>query len=487
MQPVLKTGQDTSGTPPVKAPEPMYAIRLWCSDHARLLRRIYVCFARIAPHLRPLAHLLGERRLESVLRAVERPTKRFFFDCRMCGQCVLSATGMSCPMNCPKEMRNGPCGGVRPDGTCEVKHDMRCVWVEATNGTKLIAPDHLARPTPMLPAIDQRQQGKSSWIRVVHGQKEPVFQTPTGPRSVPEAEESPLETACRSGKFVVTVELAPPDSARPDELLERAERFRGLVDAINVTDGAGGNCHMSSVAASAVLAASGFNPVFQVTCRDRNRIAVQGDILGAAALGIKNVLCLTGDDVSQGDHPQAKPVFDLDSVSLLHIVRGMVDQGRFASGRQIEHPPRMFVGATANPFVPPFADRVANLEKKIAAGARFIQTQFCFDVPMLEEFMQELRSRELHQKARIIVGVGTLPSAKALRWMAEHVPGVHVPETVLNRIAQSKNQAASAEDLCVETILAVRKVEGVAGVHVMGHRNEASLTGIVKRVREQMG
>jgi 5,10-methylenetetrahydrofolate reductase len=463
----------------------MYVVRIWCSQHAGFLRRLYVYFARIAPYLRPLAQFFGERRLETVLRVVEKPTKQFFFDCKMCGQCVLSATGMACPMNCPKEMRNGPCGGVRPDGSCEVKPDMKCVWVEATQGTKQIVPDHQAHPTPLLPAIDQRQHGQSSWIRVVHGQKEPVFQAPPGPRSVPEAEESPLEAACRSGQFVMTVELSPPDSANPDSLLQRAERFRGLVDAINVTDGAGGNCHMSSVAASAVLAASGFNPVYQITCRDRNRIAIQGDVLGAAALGVKNILCLTGDDVSQGDHPQAKPVFDLDSVSLIHIIRTMVDHGQFSSGRAIEQPPRLFIGATANPFVPPFVDRVANLEKKIQAGARFIQTQFCFDVPMFEEFMQEVRKRGLHRKAWIIVGVGTLSSARSLRWMGQHVPGVHVPETLLERITAASDQAAAASDICVETIRALRAIEGVAGVHVMGYRNEARLAGIISRVRAE--
>jgi 5,10-methylenetetrahydrofolate reductase len=318
----------------------------------------------------------------------------------------------------------------------------------------------------------------------VQGEKEPLFQVPVGPRTVAEAEQSPLEAACRSGKFVITVELAPPDSADPAALLARAERFRGLADGINVTDGAGGNCHMSSVAASAVLAAAGHHPVYQVACRDRNRIAIQGDILGAAALGVKSILCLTGDDVSQGDHPQAKPVFDLDAVSLLHVVRGMVDRGEFASGRKLEHPPRLFVGATANPFVPPFADRVANLEKKIVAGARFIQTQFCFDVPRLEQFMTEVRRRGLHQQARIIVGVGTLSNAKALRRMGTHVPGVHVPESLLARIAAAPDQKVAAREACIETIRALRQIEGVAGVHVMGHRNEDTVAEIAERIRD---
>ena len=202
-------------------------------------------------------------------------------------------------------------------------------------------------------------------------------------------------------------------------------------------------------------------------------------VLGAAALGVRNVLCLTGDDVSQGDHPEAKPVFDLDAVNLLHILRGMSERGEYASGRKLEQAPRLFLGATANPFVPPYADRVANLERKIDAGARFIQTQFCFDLGLIEDFMREVRARGLHERAAIIVGVGTLGSAKALRWMAEHVPGVHVPQAVTERIAAAADQKAEGRRVAIETIHALRRIEGVAGVHLMGHKNEAALAQII--------
>lgn len=457
----------------------MYSVRLWSVRHARGLRRLYVFFSRLAPRLAPLVRWLGSRRAEAVLHPIERAAKGFMFDCRECGQCVLSATGMACPMNCPKQMRNGPCGGVRDDGTCEVDPNMRCVWVEATEGTKRIAVDHRAHPTPLLAAIDTRNAGRSTWIRVIEGHSETPFQPPVGERVTAESRLGPFEKACRSGEFVVTVELGPPDSADPRALLDRASRFSGLVDAINITDGAGGNCHMSSVAASAILVAHDYPAVYQITCRDRNRIAIQGDILGAAALGVQNILCLTGDDVSQGDHPQAKPVFDLDAVSLLHIARGMCDKGQFASGRTLEVPPDLFIGATANPFVPPYRDRVANLEKKIVAGARFIQTQFCFDVEMFEDFMQEVRRRELQHRAKLIVGVGTLGSAKALAWMAAHVPGVHVPRTLLDRIGSAADQRSEGKRVCIETIRALSRIEGVAGVHVMGHRNEDVLAEII--------
>lgn len=457
----------------------MYTARLWSVRHARGLRVLYELFSRWAQAIAPIARLLGKERLEQLLRPLERSAKSLLFDCRMCGQCVLSATGMACPMNCAKEMRNGPCGGVRADGHCEVQPGLRCAWVEATAGAKRIAADHLAHPTPLLPAIDQRRRGASTWVQVFEGRPDPAFQAPVGLRITPEAQQGPLERACRSGRFVVTVEVAPPDSADPAALLARAAKFEGLVDAINITDGAGGNCHMSSVAASAILAAHGHTPVYQVACRDRNRIAIQGDILGAAALGVQNILCLTGDDVSQGDHPQAKPVFDLDAVSLLHVARGMCDRSEYASGRKLQGPPDLFIGATANPFVPPYVDRIANLEKKIVAGARFIQTQFCFDLALFENFMREVRRRELHRRAHIIVGVGTLSNAKALRWMARHVPGVHVPETLLARIEKAADQRAEAEACCIETIRALAGIDGVAGIHVMGHKNEEVLAEII--------
>ncbi len=457
----------------------MLALRLWSVRHARGLGRAYEVMAKFAPLLAPLARLIGMGRTEALLTPVERIVKSTLFDCRMCGQCVLSATGMSCPMNCAKEMRNGPCGGVRADGCCEVRPDLPCAWVEAGAGAKRIASDHLAHPTPLLPAIDQRRRGASSWIQVLQGQPDPAFQPPMGQRITPEPQQAALEAACNSGRFVVTVEVAPPDSPRPDALLARAGLFSGQVDAINITDGAGGNCHMSSVAASAILAAHGHVPVYQIACRDRNRIAIQGDMLGAAALGVRNILCLTGDDVSQGDHPQAKPVFDLDAVSLLHIARGMCDRGEYASGRKLQEAPDLFVGATANPFVPPYADRIANLEMKILAGARFIQTQFCFDLALFDDFMREVRQRGLHRRAHIIVGVGTLKSAKALDWMARHVPGVHIPRSLLARIEGARDQQREARRICIETIDALAQMDGVAGIHLMGHRNEGTLAEII--------
>jgi 5,10-methylenetetrahydrofolate reductase len=409
-------------------------------------------------------------RAERLLRPLERTTKQLLFDCKMCGQCVLSSTGMACPSNCGKQMRNGPCGGVRADGACEVDPTIRCVWIEATEGQKRIGGSQNKK---ILEPIDHRLWNHSSWLRVIEG----THSAPAviRPHVAGSRETFPFEQACKSGRFVVTVEVSPPDSSDPGVLIARASRFRDLADAINITDGAGANCHMSSAAAAAILAANGLTPVAQFSCRDRNRIALQGDILGAAALGVRNILCLTGDHVSQGDHPSAKAVFDLDSISLMRIIRDMRDHGVFASGRKLEVVPNLFLGATANPFVPPYRDRIVNLEKKVEAGAQFIQTQFCFDVPLLADFMRELRARELHRRCAIIVGVGTLSSAKSLRRMAEHVPGVHIPETVLQRIASAENQRREAKTVLIETLRSVSEIEGVAGVHLMGYRNDEIL------------
>src|SRR6202142_660555 len=454
----------------------MMALRHWSVRHASGLKRVYDAGARLALHLRRPLQWLGAHRMERFLRPLERATKQLLVDCKMCGQCVLSSTGMACPTNCAKQMRNGPCGGVRADGSCEVDPAMRCVWIEATDGMKRIGEP---RNKTFLEPIDHRLWNRSSWLRVIDG----THSKPTviRPNVTPARESFGFEQACQSGHFVVTVEVSPPDSSDPGVLIARASRFRDLADAINITDGPGPTCELPSAAAPAILVATGLTPVAQFSCRDRNRIALQADILGAAALGVRNVLCLTGDDVSQGDHPDAKPVFDLDSISLLRITEQMRDAGTFASGRKLDVAPNLFLGATANPFVPPFHDRIANLEKKIAAGAQFIQTQFCFDVPMLADFMRKVRERELHKRCAIIIGVGTLSSAKSLRRMIQHVPGVHIPESVLQRIAGAENQKAEAKTVLVETMRAVSEIDGVAGVHLMGYRNDDMLAEAIEQ------
>ncbi len=290
-----------------------------------------------------------------------------------------------------------------------------------------------------------------------------------------------FERVLRAGQFAVTTELDPPDSADPEDVYRRARVFDGWVDAINATDGSGANCHMSSLAVCALLTRVGYAPVMQISCRDRNRIAIQGDILGGAAMGVCNVLCLTGDGVQAGDHPQALPVFDLDCMTLLETARTLRDEHHFLSGRQISYAPRVLLGAAENPFAQPLEWRAQRLAKKVAAGAQFIQTQWCYDVPLLRSFMQHVEELGLRDKVFVLVGVGPLRSAKSAEWIRTHVPGVHIPDEVIRRLAGAGDQAAEGRRLCIDLIQEIRTIQGVHGVHVMAFRQEHAVAEIIER------
>ncbi|MCI4428351.1 MAG: methylenetetrahydrofolate reductase C-terminal domain-containing protein [Burkholderiales bacterium] len=416
---------------------------------------------------------LGAERVQPPLARVEAAVKGLLFDCRMCGRCALSASGMSCPMNCPKGVRNGPCGGVRADGTCELRSEMSCVWVESWRGSLLMSEGRL--PVRLVPAVEHNEAGASSWLRVMRGE------TAQGLAPTPRATSSDgrFDALLNSGAFVVTSELSPPDSADPEDLHQAAAVFSGAVDALNVTDGAGANCHLSSLAGCTLLLRSGCEPIMQMTCRDRNRIAIQSDILGAAALGVTNLLCLTGDGVEHGDHPGAKPVFDLDAVSLLDTARTLCDEGRYLSGRRLRSAPRLLLGAADNPFAPPFDARPLRLAKKIAVGARFVQTQYCFDVPLLARYMQRVRDEGLHERCFILVGVGPLVSLKAAHWLRRRVPGVHIPDALMARLQSAADPLREGIRICVEMVQQLREIPGVAGVHVMAHRHHDLVAQVV--------
>ena len=298
---------------------------------------------------------------------------------------------------------------------------------------------------------------------------------PVGHRSA-----SILERVLRKGWFAVTAELNPPDSADPRDVLRAAEPLKDVADAVNATDASGANCHMSSMGICSILSRAGLGIVLQISCRDRNRIAIQGDVLGAAAMGVGNVLSLTGDGVGVGDQPGAKPVFDLDSVSLLRTLRTMRDDGTFLSGRKLSTPPRIFLGAAENPCIPPVEWRADRLEKKVRAGADFIQTNYIFDVPVFGEFMKRVRDMGLDERVFILAGVGPLASAKTARWMRRNVPGVHIPEAIIDHLEKAANPAEEGKKLCIDMIQQVREIAGVKGVHVMAYRREHLVYEIIK-------
>ena len=271
---------------------------------------------------------------------------------------------------------------------------------------------------------------------------------------------SRLEEVLRAGHFAVTSELNPPDSADPEDVYRAASVLAEVCDGINAVDASGANCHISSVAMCALLTRAGFEPVYQVTCRDRNRIAIQGDLLGAAAMGVLNVLCLTGDDVTSGDQPEAKRVFDFDSIQLLRTARTMRDESVFLSGRKITTPPCFFLGAAANPFIPPHDWRPQRLAKKIAAGAQFIQTQYCFDLDRFRQYMRQVRDLGLDKQAFILAGVGPLKSAAAAKFMRTKVPGVVIPDHIVSRLEKTPKdrQQEEGKKICVEIIEQIREI-----------------------------
>lgn len=455
----------------------MYALRRFSVRHAGAVETLYRLLDRVLEALRPLVRRIGFERLERPVAAVERVAKGALFDCRMCGQCALSATGMACPMNCPKAMRNGPCGGVREDGGCEVAPQLPCVWMEAFRGAQRMR-DGALPAAPNAP-LEHDRAGRSSWLRVLREEPWPAALVTEAPAADTEKSGSRLERLLRDGVFVVTSECSPPDSADPADVLSRVHHYDGFVDALNVTDAPGAHCHMSSLGVSLILKQAGWEPVMQMTCRDRNRIAIQGDLLAAAALGVKNLLCLTGDGIANGDDPGAKPVFDLDAVSLLDTARRLRDDGCYRSGRKLTGRPRLFLGAADNPFVPPFELRPLRLARKVAAGASFVQTQFCFDIERLERYMAAVRADGLHRRCAILVGVGPLASPRGALWMRQQVPGVHIPDSIVKRLQYSTDPQREGVRICIETIRRIRQIEGVAGIHLMAPKREQLIAEIV--------
>lgn len=290
---------------------------------------------------------------------------------------------------------------------------------------------------------------------------------------------SRLERVLRSGRFAVTAELNPPDSANAADVFDAAQPLGEVADAINATDASGANCHMSSIGICALLTRAGYSPVYQISCRDRNRIAIQGDVLGAAALGVSNVLCLTGDGVGVGDQPGAKPVFDFDSLNLLRTLRTMRDEGVFLSGRKLSSPPQLFLGAAENPCIPPYEWRADRLTKKVEAGADFIQTNYIFDIPLFEAFMERVRDAGMDKRVFVIAGVGPLASAKAARWMRSNVPGIHIPDAIIDRLEVAQNPSDEGKKICIELIQQLREIVGVSGVHIMAYRREHLVSSII--------
>ena len=293
---------------------------------------------------------------------------------------------------------------------------------------------------------------------------------------------SQLQIVLSKGDFAVTAECGPPRGSDPGIISKKAELLKGYVDAVNVTDNQTAIVRMSSITACTHLLQMGLEPVMQMVTRDRNRIAMQSDIIGAYSLGIKNILCLSGDHQSFGSQPDAMNVFDIDSIQLIHAVRAMREEGKDMSGFDLKGPPRMFIGAAANPFADPFEYRVIRLAKKIDAGVDFIQTQCVYNLDRFKEWIKMAREEGLTEKAHILAGVTPLKSAGMAKYMAEKVAGMDVPESVITRMAGVPKETASEEGIkiCIETIAELREIKDVHGVHIMAIEWEEKVGEVVK-------
>jgi len=287
----------------------------------------------------------------------------------------------------------------------------------------------------------------------------------------------------RAGRFVMTAEVVPPDSCDAQDLIRKAAPLRGLADAVNVTDGAGARAHMDALAAAAILVRAGVEPVLQIACRDKNRIALQGELMGAAALGIRNLLLLTGDDPKAGDQPETKPVFDLDARALLDTARRLREESALPTGRKVAGKAAFFLGAADLPVDPPAGWRPAGLIAKAAAGAQFVQTQFCMDAAIVRRYVGALADAGLTRQLAILIGVNPLRSAKSARWMRHHLYGTIIPDVLIARMERAADPLREGVRICVELIEELAAIPGVAGVHVMAPGNDAAIPEVIKAAR----
>ena len=294
---------------------------------------------------------------------------------------------------------------------------------------------------------------------------------------------SNLEKVLNAGHFAVTGELGPPRGANTEAIRKKAGHLKGKVDAVNITDNQTGVVRMASWAASLLAIQEGLEPNYQMVCRDRNRLAMQADILGVYAHGVRNMLCLSGDHQQFGDHPKSKGVYDIDSIQLISTVRGMRDDGKFLNGVEIDVPPKIFIGAAANPFAEPFEWRVHRLAKKVQAGADFVQTQCIYDMKRFREWLKQAHDMGLTERIAILAGITPLKSGGMARYMAKNVSGIIIPDEIIDRIVKAPKPAEEGIKLCVEQIEELREMKGIRGVYIMAIEWEHRLPEIVERAK----
>ncbi len=464
---------------------------------------------RWQPPYRPFKkETFGRRLLANVERAVKGP----MFGCRMCGNCLLQETAFICPMECPKGARNGPCGGSTEEH-CYVDETRPCIWYEIYDRAFKMGREE--KLLEVLPPLDWDKVGTETWGDVVGQVRkvgvrnfvggmlsrdatrraetwESVFQPVRQPdwwkgdaEYHPPAYTEPisdLERRLRAGEFVVTAEVAPPLTIATTKLCQNVDLVRPYVAAINFTDSPSATPRMSSLACSVQAISRGAEPVMQIAARDRTRVGLQAEVIGASALGVRNILCLSGDNARMGPAPRSRmDVIDIDSIQMLWILRRMRDEGVYLDGRSIKFPPKYFLGAAASPFASRPEFQAIREHKKVNAGAQFFQTNLVYDPDGLEVWLNALARRGILDKVYILVGITPLKSLRMAQYMDETVPGVRIPAHLIKRLEDAGDGVEEeGVQIALELIEAVRGKQGVHGIHLMAVGWEEIVPRIVR-------
>lgn len=438
-----------------------------------------------------------ETRGTRALMAVERAFKGPVYGCRMCGNCLLQETAFICPMECPKGLRNGPCGGSTPE-ECYVDETRPCVWYKIYE--RAFATGREEKLLEVLPPLDWEKVGGETWGDVIRQTQkvgfgnfvsglrkaetrtdtwESVFRPVRQPEwwqgdaeyHPPKYEEpaSDLERRLRAGEFVVTSEVAPPLGSATGKLVRDIEMIKPYVTAVNFTDCPSATPRMSSQACSLTALQNGAEPVMQIAARDRTRVGVQAEVVGASALGVRNMLCLSGDSPAIGPAPRSRmEVVDIESVQMLWILRRMRDEGAYLDGRQIKSPPMYFLGAAASPYASRPQFQAIREHKKVNAGAQFFQTNLVYDPKGLEIWLEALAARNILDKVHVLIGITPLKSYKMARYMNDDVPGVFIPDRILERLEKAGDgEKEEGVQITLELIDQIKGMKGVNGFHLM--------------------
>ncbi|MFY9156278.1 MAG: methylenetetrahydrofolate reductase C-terminal domain-containing protein [Brevefilum fermentans] len=446
---------------------------------------------------------------ERLEEALERSFKGLIWGCRMCGNCLLQETAFICPMACPKGYRNGPCGGSTPESCC-VDESRPCIWHAIYVRAEKM--NRLEKLLEVFPPLDWDKAGtsalrdvynkinshgklrtistifrsstterKSKWERFFKDIRQPAWWDGDAYPHPPKPHEpvSSLEKLLSEGKFVLTCEIVPPAEDNFPVLDAKLAELSGLVDAVNITDNASAIPRLSAFACAQQALTSGIEPVLQMTTRDRNRLSLQASLIGASAAGIRNLLLVTGDHPIKAIAPFSHmDAWDLDSIQAVWIARKLRDEGVFLDGRTMDHPPSYFLGSAAAPFASEPRFQALRAEKKINAGTQFIQTNLIFDLPRFEAYLEELEKRNLLSRVHLIAGVAPIKSLAAAKYLRQ-LPGVVIPDDIMQRLADAKNTSTEALKICLELIEKLRALPGIRGLHFMAVPNTDHLKKVL--------